>query len=104
MSRAVSRNTMRCLEIAFLVTLLNLLLSFTVVQWYSADSSSSDSASLQASDSRLLLSVEYQDTPDVTPPANSAIGALEVVTSVIVVCCVASLLGTVFRCVQLKRK
>ena len=36
MSRAVSRNTMRCLEIAFLVTLLNLLLSFTVVQWYSA--------------------------------------------------------------------
>ena len=49
-------------------------------------------------------SMEYQDTPDVTPPPNSAIGALEVVTSVIVICCVASFLGSVIRCVQLKRK
>jgi len=65
MSRAMSRNTMRCLEIAFLVTLLNLLLSFTVVQWYSADSSSQDASLSQ--DSRLLLSVEYQDSPHTNP-------------------------------------
>lgn len=86
MSRAVSRNTMRCLEIAFLVTLLNLLLSFTVVQWYSADSSSSDAASLQASDSRLLLSVEYQDTnpatnPLSTPSASSEASATDIKSS-----------------------
>jgi len=65
MSRAMSRNTMRCLEIAFLVTLLNLLLSFTVVQWYSADSSSQEASLSQ--DSRLLLSVEYQDSPHTNP-------------------------------------
>jgi len=59
MSRLVSsRSTMRCLEIALLVTVLNLLLSFTLVQWYSSGAGSD-----QAQDpSRLLLSVEYQDT------------------------------------------
>ena len=77
----MSRNTMRCLEIAFLVTLLNLLLSFTVVQWYSADSSS-DSA-MASQDSRLLLSVEYQDTgphtaPLSTPSASSEAPATDI--------------------------
>ena len=66
----MSRNTVRCLELAFLVTVLNLVLSFAVVQWYSSSSSSSllsssssDSrVSPQSSqDSRLLLSVEYPD-------------------------------------------
>jgi len=66
----MSRNTMRCLEIAFLVTLLNLLLSFTVVQWYTADSSS-DSSHL-SQDSRLLLSVEYQDGPHTSPLSTSS--------------------------------
>lgn len=59
MSRLVSsRSTMRCLEIALLVTVLNLLLSFTVVQWYSSVPATDSSP-----DTRLLLSVaEYQDT------------------------------------------
>jgi len=70
MSRILARNTTRCLEIAFLVTVLNLLVSLTVVQWYSSGSSSDTSSVIQ--DSRLLLSVEYQDTsPPHTNPAAS---------------------------------
>ena len=64
---------MRCLEIAVLVTVLNLLLSFTVVQWYSSVPSSESSR--QSQDSRLLLSVEYQDTSQSHPgstPGSSA--------------------------------
>jgi len=72
MSRVLSRNTMRCLEIAVLVTVLNLLLSFTVVQWYSSVPSSESSR--QSQDSRLLLSVEYQDQshPGSTPGSSAS--------------------------------
>jgi len=72
----MSRNTVRCLELAFLVTVLNLVLSFTVVQWYSsASSSASDSLapSQSSQDSRLLLSVEYPaQYPDPSNPSNPA--------------------------------
>ena len=62
MLRLISRNTARCLEIAFLVTVLNLLLSFTMVQWYNSVSSDPGGQTKSSQDSRLLLSVEYPDT------------------------------------------
>ena len=43
MSRVISRHTLRCLELAILVTVLNLLLSFCVVQWWVACSASKSS-------------------------------------------------------------
>jgi len=61
MSRGISRHTWKCLEIAFLVTVVNLLVSLSVVQWYSSSGSSSDVAAALNQDSRLLLSVEYPD-------------------------------------------
>ena len=69
----MSRNTVRCLEIAFLVTVLNLLLSFTMVQWY--NSVSSDSTSKSGQDSRLLLSVEYPDTSHTSLTSHSLISS-----------------------------
>lgn len=69
----MSRNTVRCLEIAFLVTVLNLLLSFTMVQWYSSVSSDTAQTPQSSQDSRLLLSVEYPDTshPETSHPETS---------------------------------
>ena len=71
MLRLISRNTARCLEIAFLVTVLNLLLSFTMVQWYNSVSSEPGGQSSQ--DSRLLLSVEYPDTSLASSPSSSPV-------------------------------
>ena len=56
MLRLITKSRGRCLELALVVTLLNLFLSFTVV-WYSSTPSENSIASAQ--DSRLLLSVEY---------------------------------------------
>ena len=56
MLRLFSKSRGRCLELALVVTLLNLFISFTVV-WYS--STATDNSRTSAQDSRLLLSVEY---------------------------------------------
>ena len=44
------------------MTVLNLLLSFTMVQWYNSVSSDPGGQTKSSQDSRLLLSVEYPDT------------------------------------------
>ena len=56
MLRLFNKSRARCLELALLVTLLNLFLSFTVV-WFSTTPAENSRTSVQ--DSRLLLSVEY---------------------------------------------
>lgn len=47
--------------------------------------------------------VEYQTTPDLTPP-DTTVGALEVVISIVSCAAVLSLVGSIIRCVQVKRK
>lgn len=69
MLRSLNKSRLRCLELAVLVTLLNVVLSLCLV-WYSTSSSSPfhSSHTGPAQDSRLLLSVEY---PADSIPASS---------------------------------
>ena len=48
--------------------------------------------------------LQYQNAPNVIAPQNSAVSAFEVIIGVIIIGAILSFLGSLLRCLQLKRK